>query len=136
VKDIADITSQCNLIVTATSATEPIIFSNQIQPGTLIISVGSDPKNKFELDDTILNKADLIIADSRIQCCELGNIAHALQSKAITEESIVELGEAIIKNIKRKSEKQIIVANLTGVAVQDIQIANLAYQALLRKGQN
>ena len=136
VKEISDITSQCNLIVTATSATEPIIFADQIQSGTLIISVGADTKNKCELDDALLNKADLIIADSKIQCCELGNIAHALQSKAIREESIVELGDAIIRNIKRKSEHQIIVANLTGVAVQDIQIANLAYHALLRKGQN
>jgi ornithine cyclodeaminase len=135
-KDITDLTSQCNLIVTATSAVEPVIFADQVQLGTSIISVGSDTKNKCELDDALLKKADLIIADSKIQCCELGNIAQALQSVAITEDSIVELGEAIIKNIKRKDEQQVIVANLTGVAVQDIQIANLAYQALLRKGQN
>jgi ornithine cyclodeaminase len=98
--------------------------------------VGADTKSKCELDDALLKKADLIIADSKIQCCELGNIAQALQSSAITEDSIVELGDVIIQNIKRKDAQQIIVANLTGVAVQDIQIANLAYQALLRKGQN
>jgi ornithine cyclodeaminase len=135
-KNMTDITSQCNLIVTATSATAPVLFADQVQSGTLIISVGADMKNKRELDEALLKKADLIIADSKNQCAELGNIAHALQTGAITEDSIVELGHAIIKNIKRKDEQQIIVANLTGVAVQDIQIANLAYQALLRKGQN
>lgn len=135
-KDIRDVTSQCNLIVTATSAADPVIFADQVQSGTLIISVGADTKNKCELDGNLLKKADLIIADSKIQCCELGNISQALQSGAITENSIVELGDAIIKNIKRKDEQQIIVVNLTGVAVQDIQIANLAYKELLRKGKN
>jgi ornithine cyclodeaminase/alanine dehydrogenase-like protein (mu-crystallin family) len=135
-KDISDIISQCNLIITATSAVKPIIFADPVQSGTLIISVGADTKNKCELHEDLLKKADLILADSRIQCCELGNIAHALQTRAITEDSIVELGDAMIKNIRRKDEQQIIVANLTGVAVQDIQIANLAYQALLKKKRN
>ncbi len=135
-KGIADVTSQCNLIVTATSAVEPVISADQVQSGALVISVGADTKNKCEIDDALLKKADLIIADSKIQCGELGNIAQALQSGAITENFIVELGDAIIKNIKRKDEQQLIIANLTGVAVQDIQIANLAYQALLKKGRN
>jgi ornithine cyclodeaminase/alanine dehydrogenase-like protein (mu-crystallin family) len=44
-KDISELTVQRNLIVTATSAVEPVIFADQVQLGTLIISMGADAKN-------------------------------------------------------------------------------------------
>lgn len=132
-KDITDLTSQCNLIITATSANDPILFADQVLPGTLIISIGSDTQDKHELDDSLLKKADLVIADSKAQCIQLGNIAHALQTQSLQENLIIELGHAIAKPIKRKNDQQLIVANLTGIAVQDIQIAHFVYQALLNK---
>jgi ornithine cyclodeaminase len=135
-KDISQVTSHCNLIVTTTSAKEPIIHADQVQNGTLIISVGADTQNKCEIDSKLLKKAGMLIVDSKEQCIQLGNIAHALKDQAITENAIVELGHAIVNNIHRKNDQEIIITNLTGVAVQDIQIANLVYQSLLEKRQN
>lgn len=135
-KNITDLTSQCNLIISATSATSPILFGDQVLPGTLIISIGADTQDKHEIDDTLLKKADLVIADSKVQCAHLGNIAHALQTHTLQEDSILELGDAILENIKRKNDQQLIVANLTGVAIQDIQVANFVYQALLNKSSH
>jgi len=130
-KKITDLTSQCNLIITVTSATEPILWADQVQPGTLIISVGSDTTDKHEIDSTLLKKANLIIADSKSQCRELGNIKHALDNKIITEDSIIALGDVLEKKGHTLHEKDIIIANLTGVAVQDIQVATLIYQKLI-----
>ena len=49
----------------------------------------------------------------------------------ISDEDIVELGNVINgKSPGRDSENQITVADLTGVAVQDIQIATAVYTAL------
>ena len=47
---------------------------------------------------------------------------------------IVELGNVIEKKeLQRSSEKQITVADLTGVAVQDIQISKAVYEVLAPK---
>ena len=118
-----DIMASCNLFVTTTPATEPIL-SGQVQPGTHITAMGSDTQDKQELDANILQHADLVVADSISQCVERGEIHQALKSDAIAESDIVELGSIIAGDATgRESNVQITVADLTGVAVQDIQIS-------------
>lgn len=120
-----------NLIITATNATEPLLLANDISPGTHITAMGSDTHEKRELDGGILAKGDLVVADSIPQCVERGEIAWCLREEVIAEEGLVELGEVINGHSPgRFSEDQITVADLTGVAVQDIQIATAVYAAL------
>jgi ornithine cyclodeaminase len=121
--DASSIMASCNLIVTTTPATGPIL-SGQARPGTHISAIGSDTPEKQELDAGILQQADLVVADSISQCLVRGEIHKALNSDAITESEIVELGNIIAGDAKgRESDDQITVADLTGVAVQDIQIS-------------
>jgi ornithine cyclodeaminase len=95
-----------------------------VQPGTHITAMGSDTHDKQELHADILQGADLVVADSISQCLERGEIHQALNSNAITETDLVELGSIIAGDVAgRTSDDQITVADLTGVAVQDIQIS-------------
>ena len=128
-----DLVSRCNLIVTATSATTPLIRADLVERGTHITAMGSDDHGKQELEAGVLAKADLVVADSRSQCVDHGECCSAVQGGQLREDSIVELGE-VIKNpaLGRTSEDQITLADLTGVAIQDIQIAKLVDRALQR----
>ncbi|UCC39643.1 MAG: ornithine cyclodeaminase family protein [Candidatus Aminicenantes bacterium] len=126
-----DIAKSCNLIVTATPSTSPLLQADQIQKGTHITALGSDTPEKNELDPKILGIADILVADSISQCELRGEIFHALKAGSIEKEKIVELGNVIEeKELQRSSEEQITVADLTGVAVQDIQISKAVYEAL------
>jgi ornithine cyclodeaminase len=126
-----DIAMNCNLIVTATPSRSPLLSSDQIQKGVHITAMGSDTPEKIELDPGILQKADIIVADSISQCLIRGEIHHAVKAGLLKQDDIVELGNVIIhKELQRSSEEQITVADLTGVAVQDIQIAKAVYKAL------
>ena len=128
------ITDSCNLIITTTAATEPILFTDDIQPGTHITAMGSDTPAKQELDSNILGKADCVIADSISQCVERGEISHALKDGKLAKNDIVELGHVLNgQNPGRTSSEQLTVADLTGVAVQDIQIATAVYESYLEK---
>ena len=125
-----DLVSDCNLIVTTTSAKNPLIRGDQVRKGTHITAMGSDDDGKQELEAVLLAKADRVVADSISQCSQYGECLHAIQGGLIEEGSILELGQ-VIKNpaIGRTSEDQITVADLTGVAVQDIQIAKMVDRA-------
>jgi len=126
-----DIASSCNLIITATPSTFPLLSADKIQNGTHLTAMGSDTPEKNELDPRILQKADIVVADSISQCLLRGEIHHALKAGLLKQESIVELGNVIInKDLQRTSEEQITLADLTGVAVQDIQISKAVYKAL------
>jgi len=128
-----DVGANCNLIITATPATSPLLSVDHIQKGIHITAMGSDTPEKNELDPRILQKADIVVADSISQCLLRGEIHHAIKAGVLRQEDVVELGHAIInKELQRASEDQITVADLTGVAVQDIQITKSVYKALTK----
>ncbi len=126
-----EIANSCNLIVMATPSRSPLLHSGQIRAGTHITAIGSDTPEKNELDPKILKEADIVVADSRSQCLLRGEIHHALKNALIEEDSFSELGQVIVnKNLQRLTNTQISIADLTGVAVQDIQIAKIVFQSL------
>ena len=124
------IEESCDLIVTTTPATSPIL-TGRLQPGTHVTAMGSDTPDKQEIDISILQSADLVVADSISQCLERGQIHQALKTNSIEESALIELGSIIAGDIVgRTSNDQITIADLTGVAVQDIQIAKAVFAAL------
>ncbi|HEX9690878.1 MAG TPA: hypothetical protein VGA22_02145 [Gemmatimonadales bacterium] len=132
--DLGALTSQCELIVTTTSARTPLIRADQIRPGTHITAVGSDDHGKQELEAALLGKADVVVADSVAQCVDHGECFHAVRAGVLDEGAIRELG-AVIDNptLGRTDDRQITVADLTGVAIQDIQIAAMVSRAFYRR---
>jgi len=73
-----DIAAHCNLIVTATPSKSPLLSADKIRKGTHITAMGSDTLEKIELDPKILQKADIVVADSISQCLLRGEIHQAL----------------------------------------------------------
>lgn len=128
-KDLAQLTADCNLIVTTTSSAKPLLFAHQIRPGTHITAVGADDVGKQELDPEIFAKADKVIVDSQSQCIELGDVSYAVKKGLIKKERLLELGEVIMNSsLGRTSESEITLADLTGVAIQDLQIAAVIFE--------
>ena len=124
-----DITSTCNLIVTCTPSKKPLIKVDQIQKGTHITAMGSDTPEKQELDSAILQKADKVITDSISQSESRGECFQAIKNGYISKEKLIELGTMISnKKYQRASDDEITVVDLTGVAVQDIQISKAVYE--------
>ena len=132
-RDASEVTGKCRLIITATPSKTPLIDVKQIKPGTHITAMGSDTHLKQELDPKILQRADMVVADSIEQCLSRGEISKALQAGLVKKEDLIELGDVIAgRQPGRTSDEQITVADLTGVAVQDIQIAKAVHEALLQ----
>lgn len=130
-RDSSAVAAACNLIITATPAMSPLLQNRDVRPGTHITAVGSDTPDKRELDPAILGRADVVVADSISQCLERGEIFHAIEAGVLARDRLVELGNVIADpSLGRTSDEQITVADLTGVAVQDIQISTAVYRAL------
>lgn len=127
-QNIDNITSNCNFIVTTTPSTQPLISAHKVKAGTHITAMGADAAGKQELDPVILQKADLVIVDSKSQCIDHGESTYAIQQKLIDPGKLIELGSFIKDNSRRENDSQITIADLTGVAVQDIQIAKQVYK--------
>jgi len=119
--DISDIIDYCQLIVTCTPSEEVLI--NRVNPGTHITAMGSDTISKRELSSDVLLQADIVVTDSRSQSKKRGEIYQASKD-GFSVNGTTELGEIILGTAQSRTEQeQITIADLTGVAVQDIQIS-------------
>ncbi len=124
--DLEAACKQADIIVTTTGSTEPLIKSEWINSGTHITAIGADAPGKQELETKLITKADLVVADSIDQCTDHGEIQQASKQDVFQTASLVELGDVISnKALGRKSTAQITIADLTGVAAQDIAIAGV-----------
>ena len=135
-RDMDFLTSQWRLIVTTTSAKSPLIMADQVQKGTHITAMGSDDLGKQELDAALLAKADILVADSISQCVHHGECCHAVNSKLVEEDAILEFGNVIKdKNLSRTNDDQISIMDSTGVAIQDIQVAKMVNRFFQEAGR-
>jgi len=129
--ETSEILKQCNLVVTTTPAKSPILRVQDVRKGTHITAVGSDTPEKQEVDSRILRDADIVVADSIEQCLARGEIYKAIEACDLKKEKLIELGNVISGAAEgRTSDQQTTIADLTGVAVQDIRIATAVYKAV------
>ena len=120
-----------DVIVTTTPSRSPIVSSEWIQPGTHITALGADAPGKQELDMDILRRANLIVVDSLQQCAAHGEIATAVNQGLLDPGECVEFGNLLAGTAAgRDLPSDITVADLTGVARQDIAIVRAALAAV------
>jgi len=61
-----------------------------------------------------------------------GDTSYAIQAGIIQEQQLLELGQIIANpSLRRTADDQITIADLTGIAIQDLQIAITAYENCL-----
>ncbi len=126
----SELAANCNLIYTTTPSESPLLKAKDIKPGTHITAVGSDTPDKQELEAGLVGKADIVIADSIPQSQSRGEIYQAVKAGTLDSKKVKELGKAIQDaNLQRQNKDQISIVDLTGVAVQDIMIAEAVYKA-------
>jgi ornithine cyclodeaminase len=121
---IAELCRETDLIVTTTPSTHALILPEHVHPGLHLTAVGADTPGKRELG--MLHLADRVVVDSLIQCRERGELASA----DVDPTRIVELGRVIAGAAGRTNAAELTVCDLTGVAVQDVQIATAVCQRL------
>lgn len=133
---LEDATLQSDIIITATGSTTPLLQSGWVQPGTHITAVGADAPGKQELDVTLVARADLVVVDSMSQCFDHGEVSHAAERGLIKTDDIKEIGAVLSGAASgRTSDSQVTIADLTGVAAQDIAMANAVLAAWKTKSR-
>jgi len=113
----AELAASTRLIIACTASRAPLLFAQDIQPGTHISAVGADSPGKHELDPEILRRADLLLVDSLAQCQKLGELQHAPDQRR----RAVEIGA-----FSRRAHTT--VADMTGLGVEDLFIAEAIYE--------
>lgn len=131
VATVEEVFEHCNVVITCTPSTQAIVPVSAVKPGTHIVALGADSQGKQELDPQILALARVIMTDDHQQCAKHGELCHALGAGLIADTADVSLGQVLAGNTPgRMSDDDVTVADLTGLAAQDIAIATLAVEQI------
>lgn len=60
----------CDVVVTATTSTEPVLRGAWLRPGATVLAIGANDLGSRELDDGVLERAALVCTDSVAQARE------------------------------------------------------------------
>lgn len=127
---LAKAVQNADIIVTTTGATQPLIKKAWVKAGTHITAVGADAPGKQELETALVSNADVLVADSIPQCLDHGELSHALAAHLISGAKVKEIGKVLSRSSQgRTNDTQITIADLTGIAAQDIAIAGVVLNA-------
>jgi ornithine cyclodeaminase/alanine dehydrogenase-like protein (mu-crystallin family) len=115
---------QSDIIITTTPATEPIIMSQWVRPGTHVNAIGSDGAGKKEIDPELIRRAKFV-ADLAAQSCSIGELQNVAPRSDGASLIYAELG-AICNGSKagRESAEEITIFDSSGVNFQDLVVAD------------
>jgi len=125
-----------DLLVTVTTAKEPIVRPEWLKPGVHINAVGSHRPDLREIDGATLARAKIVVDSREAILAECGDILLALKEKSIGENAIhAEIGEVLAGTKSgRKNSDEITLYKSVGIAIQDVAAAHLVYGKALKKG--
>ena len=112
-----------DIIITTTPATSSLFGDNLVRPGTHITAIGADTHGKQELPTSLIESASLLVCDMISQSLNHGEFQ--VINDTDLSKKVLELGNILSNSCAgRTSDYDITIADLTGIAAQDIAITS------------
>lgn len=118
-----------DVVVTATSSTQPILRDEWIAPGTHVIAVGACRPTHAELDPRLVARARLYVDSRESALRESGDVLQGIHAGLYGPDHIqAELGAVLSGNAPgRRAASDVTIFKSLGLAVEDVTAAALVY---------
>ena len=128
-------TAACDVVTTATPGLGPILEAGWLRPGAHVNAIGADGPGKQELDPRILARARVVVDDLE-QAVHGGELNVPIGRGQFAEAQIAATLGEVVAGLKpgRQDASQVTVFDSTGLAIQDIATASLAYRRAVERG--
>jgi alanine dehydrogenase len=135
VKSAEEAVRNVDLLVTVTTAKEPIVRVDWLKPGVHINAIGSHRPDLREIDGATMKRTKVVVDSREAVMAECGDILLAIKEGAIGEDHIhAEIGEVLAgKKAGRTSAGEITLYKAVGIAIQDVATAKLVYQRAVER---
>jgi len=129
-----DAISEADIVIAATSASEPVLDGRWLAPGVHVVSIVSGDRNspRRELDDETMRRAALVVAHSKSGAIEHGNgdLAGPVAAGLLSWESIIDLPDLVSGRApgRRSPDEITVFKNNGGMGLQFAAVAPVIYE--------
>jgi ornithine cyclodeaminase len=135
VPTVADAVKGAGVVVTATSAVDPVLTGELLEPGMHLAVVGSSSARMRELDAAAVRRCRVWVDSREAAPVEAGDLVLAMREGAIGADHVLgELGELVNGAPGRRDDREITMFKSLGLAVEDIASARLALERARARG--
>jgi len=125
-----------DVIALVTSSPTPVLQSDWVSPGTLVISVGACRPDTREMDPALVARARVVVDSRAAALVESGDIVQGIREGRWTESHIAaELGEVILGRPPGHVADDVVIFKSLGLAVEDVAAARLVYSRAQEQGR-
>lgn len=124
------------ILVTITTAGEPVLFGDWIMPGAHVNAAGANSLFRREIDAKLIIQSDFVCVDSVEQAqIESGELMVPIEKGALDWSSIHQLSEVLCGiSVGRKTTRDRTLFKSHGIALEDIALASLVYERAIQEG--
>lgn len=121
----------CDIVITATTAGEPLFDAAWLAPGTHVNAVGANFADRREISVETPRRAAVVAVDALDQArMECGDLIAAVASGDVAWSDVVELGAIVAgRRPGRTSPEDITLFESQGIAIEDVAAAGEVYKA-------
>jgi alanine dehydrogenase len=125
-----------DIVVTATTASEPVFDGDLLEPGTHVTAMGQYDAGKRELDATAIQRATYVPDLRKRATTDAGSFILAMEEGVVDEDHIhAELGEVVAGVAEgRTTAEEITVFDSGGTAIETVAAATLLYERARERG--
>ncbi|MFL5964511.1 MAG: ornithine cyclodeaminase family protein [Gaiellaceae bacterium] len=115
----------CDIVVTATTSTDPVLHGEWLRPGALVLAIGANDPAARELDNVVLERAAFVCTDSCPQAREeAGDLIEPVGRGVLGWLEVHELQDVVTGALTtRGSDEDIVVFKSNGLAAWDLAAA-------------
>jgi ornithine cyclodeaminase/alanine dehydrogenase-like protein (mu-crystallin family) len=118
-----------DVVVTITPGDEPVVRHADLRPGQHLAVLGADAHGKAEVELEALRTCRLFCDDWE-QASAGGELAHGVDAGAVSRKDVTEIGAVLTGSAAgRGGDEEITLFDSTGLAIQDLAIAQAVYEA-------
>lgn len=134
---VSEAVDQCGVVITLTSADDPVLLSGHINDDVLVCAIGATKPQRCEIDPALVGRSSAVVTDwptgARVEC---GDLIRAAESGHFDWGNLVGLSALLHTPglVPRAGVRGPALFESQGVAAQDVATAALVWQAHLQRG--
>lgn len=126
-----DAVAGADMVVTTTTASDPVFPGDRLDPGTVVVAVGAYNSEMQELDTATMSRASRIFADVPAEAATTGDV----QNTGVDPDMIQPFSDLFTAAASQRSDEEIIVVLCVGTAVMDAAAGEHVYQKAVDAGK-